>query len=225
MDVTSAVLCFLRTYSVISRVCNAVGSFFHKVYRICLEDSQPTYILFENIMHPYNASCVTLTLAASAIPDWYYKPDENILVQWTFPARINTKAPPFPRLRSTILSMEILENDRVVFDLTDFLGKMEIYGERMPCVQHIIGAWYASSSIVLDTTSPYVVRHITETAETVLTPLPYVPAPSATAAFDAAYAAAAAAGVAADADAADADAADADADAAPADAAAEPPST
>lgn len=224
MDASSAVLCFLRTYSVISRVCNAVGTFFRKAYRICLEDSQPTYILFENIMHPYNISCVTLGLAASAIPDWYYKPDENILVQWTFPARINTKSPPFPRLRSTILSMEILENDRVVFDLTDFLGKMEIYGERMPCVQHIIGAWYASSSIVLDTTSPYVVRHITETAETVLTPLPYIPASSA---FDTAYAAAAAAGVAADAAATDADAAaatDADAAAATADAA-EPLST
>jgi len=151
-----------------------VGSFFYKVYRVFSEDSEPTYILFENIMHPYIASRMTLNLAASAIPEWYYKPDENILLQWTFPARMNTTHSPFSRFRNTILSMEILENDKVVFDLTDFLEKMKIYGTFMPSVEHIIGAWYISSGIVLDTTSPYVVRHITENADTIITPLQYV---------------------------------------------------
>jgi hypothetical protein len=181
MDSSSLLLCILRTHSFLSKAYDVVGSFLGKVYRIFSEDSEPTYILFENIMHPYNASRVTLTFAASAIPDWYYKPDENVLVQWSFPTQINTRTPPFPLLRSTILSMEILENDRVVFDLTDFLEKTKIYATRMPSVEHIVGAWYASVGIVLDTTSPYVVRHITEGAETVLTPLQYVaPAPAPT---------------------------------------------
>jgi hypothetical protein len=74
--------------------------------------------------------------------------------------------------------MEILENDKVVFDLTDFLENMKIYGTSMPSVEHIIGTWYISNGIVLDTTSRYVVRHITENAETVLTPLPWHPAPA-----------------------------------------------
>lgn len=152
-------------------------SFFRKVYRVFSEDSEPTYVFFENIMHPYNASCLNISHPESALPDWYYKPHENVFLQWTFSAKMNS---PFLRLRSTILSMEILENERVVFDLTDFLEKMKIYGRFMPSVEHIIGAWYISSGIVLDTTTPYVVRHITENAETVLTPLQYVqPAPAA----------------------------------------------
>ena len=72
--------------------------------------------------------------------------------------------------------MEILENERVIFDLTDFLEKLKIYGNTMPSVEHIVGAWQVSSGIVLDVTSPYVVRHITEDADTILTPLRYVPA-------------------------------------------------
>jgi hypothetical protein len=173
-----ALFCLLRTYSLVSKISGIVGSFFSKVYRVFSEDYQPTYVLFENIMHPYNASGLSLRLLASAIPDWYYKPSENVLVQWTFPTDINAKIPPFSRLRSTILSMVILENDRVVFDLTDFLENTKIYGRNMPSVEHIIGAWYISNGIVLDTTSQYIVRHITEDAETVLTPLPWHPAPA-----------------------------------------------
>jgi hypothetical protein len=75
--------------------------------------------------------------------------------------------------------MEILENERVLFDLTEFLEKLKIFGNTMPSVEHIVGAWQVSTGIVLDVTSPYVVRHITEDADTILTPLPYVaPAPA-----------------------------------------------
>ena len=174
---STVLFCLLRTYTFVSNTYDLLGSFFRKVYRVFSEDSEPTYVFFENIMHPYNASCLNISHAESALPDWYYKPHENMLLQWTFSAKMNS---PFPRLRSKILSMEILENERVVVDLTEFLEKMKIYGTFMPSVEHIVGAWYVSSGIVLDTTSQYVVRHITEDAETVLTPLQYVqPAPAA----------------------------------------------
>jgi len=68
--------------------------------------------------------------------------------------------------------MEILEDDKVVYDLTDFLETVKVYNldeNIMPSVAHILGAWSTHSCIVLDRTRPFTIRMVTDKAETVNT--------------------------------------------------------
>ena len=69
--------------------------------------------------------------------------------------------------------MEILEEDSVMYDLTDFIGDIKVHTSGavvFPSIAHILGAWSLSSGIILDATREFNVRIIDIDGSTVLFP-------------------------------------------------------
>ena len=68
-----------------------------------------------------------------------------------------------------ILSLEIVEGDDVLYDLTDFVEGVRVFHgaeAAVPSVAHLLGAWSLSSGIVLDMERDFKVRVMTTDADT-----------------------------------------------------------
>ena len=127
----------------------------------------PTYLFFPGNEVPYQYRLVNVDAAGSAKPEWSYVPETNQFVEWPFLDAADTKlSDPLP-----ILSMEIIDaEERVLYDLTDFIEKVKVYTDKFygasPCIAHIIGAWALSSGVVLDHVLDLKVRFINTSADT-----------------------------------------------------------
>jgi hypothetical protein len=105
------------------------------------------------------------------VPDWYYLAESNTFVEWEHATPLSSLTR-VNSLQLPVLSMEIIEDDAVVYDLTEFIDNLKIHtlgDEFFPSVAHILGAWSISSGIVLDTTRGFIVRMIDTQANTIET--------------------------------------------------------
>ena len=147
---------------------------FNTLYRgICNIYKEKVYILFEKIGAPYLLENVNIGSPSSAYPQWYYDPSNHAFVHWALGSSVKGIIATTSTIHKLpILSMEILDNDRIIHDLTDFIDKIDVYSteqEHSPCIAHLIGAWSLSSEIVLDTTRLFKVRFMNSSGSTVST--------------------------------------------------------
>jgi hypothetical protein len=105
-----------------------------------------SYIFFEDSGAPYWSVQVTPTASGSAKPEWVYLDDKRCFVEWGC-TNSETKAISLP-----ILSLEIIEKDKVLYDLTEFLEHIQVYSEKgvFPSILQLVGAWGLSSGIIVD---------------------------------------------------------------------------
>ena len=168
--VASTLLLLLRLYSSFDDYVSKGINLSYTVYKNLVEAfSQKTYVFFDCITSPYNLSHVNISASSSAVPHWYYLPDQNTFVGWKLDTTIESimnsenKGVPLP-----VLSMEVVENDRVVYDLTDFSQSIKVYPRIegvFPSPAHILGAWSFSSGIVLDRNRDFILRILDTNAE------------------------------------------------------------
>jgi hypothetical protein len=160
---TQGLLFLLGVYNYVDNALSDLKTFVKKLYRGVKDTFAPkVYYLFECLPAPYLTNSVNISASSSAVPDWYYLADTNTFVEWEHAEslsnlmRVNS-------LQLPVLSMEIVEGDAVVYDLTEFIENVKIHtlgDEFFPSVAHILGAWSISSGIVLDTTRGFLVRMI-----------------------------------------------------------------
>ena len=135
--------------------------FSRKIYKAIQSVYVPTnYIFFANVNTPYIENKVNLYSPRSATPIWVYSPDTRKFTAWGDSDALFSHALP-------VLSIEILENDEVMYDLTDFIETIRVYNtQKSPSLTHIIYAWVLSSELILDPHRIFTIRYMTDTAET-----------------------------------------------------------
>lgn len=120
------------------------------------------YVLFENIGSPYLSSTLDLDAPSSAVPQWYYEPETQAFTLY----KAGEPVEKLMREAACIhplpyLSMEVVGDDLVLHDLTDFLGNVYVYSDKhedVPNVPHLLGAWSLHSGVVLNPSAKYTVR-------------------------------------------------------------------
>jgi hypothetical protein len=131
--------------------CGVVGAF-----------SEKKYVIFEGSPHAYKLDAVHTWASGSAEPKWLYNQTRKEFVAWD---RLeNNKAYSLP-----YLSMEIMQGERIQYDLTDYIGELRVRSmaeERVyPTRMELLAAWTTGSYVVLHPTR-YTVRVITEEGDT-----------------------------------------------------------
>lgn len=125
------------------------------------------FIFFDQVDMPYPERLVNVSAALSAEPAWRYSTDTYTFVEWAIhntPQQGHSVSLPY-------LSMEIVANDSVQYDLSDYIEKVKIYcadSEKVsyPCLSSIIGAWMLHSGVVLNPKKTMIVRIIDDSGNT-----------------------------------------------------------
>jgi len=135
--------------------------FSRKVYKAIRSVYMPTnYIFFANVNTPYLENKVNIHSPRSALPLWQYSPDTRKFTAWDTHTSLFSHVLP-------VLSIEILENDKVMYDLTDFIETIRVYNtQSSPSLGHILHAWILSSELVLDPNRNFMIRYVTDDADT-----------------------------------------------------------
>jgi hypothetical protein len=169
---TQGLLFLLGVYNYLDNALSDLKRLAKKLYKGMKDTFSPkVYYLFECLPVPYLTSSVNISASSSAVPDWYYLSESNTFVEWEHATPLSTLTQ-VNSLQLPILSMESIEDDAVVYDLTEFIDNLKIHtlgDEFFPSVAHILGAWSISSGIVLDTTRGFIVRMIDTQANTIET--------------------------------------------------------
>ena len=134
-----------------------------------------TYILFNGIAYPYNRALVNIGILSSATPLWYYREDTRTFVEWSLQFQNMDDAQRSLQARELpILSMAVVDEERIIHDLTDFLGPIRVVHSSptvFPSIAHIVGAWSLSSGIILNPSKQYLANSITSSADTIAIPI------------------------------------------------------
>lgn len=134
-----------------------------------------THIFFEGIVSPYSKSEVNLGAPSSAVPLWHYSTDTKRFVEWSRDHRRMSDAEKVLTMKELpILSMAIVDDERIIHDLTDFVGSIRVFHSDpkvYPSIAHIVGAWSLSSGIVLNPLKEYFANSITSSADTIAIPI------------------------------------------------------
>jgi hypothetical protein len=131
-----------------------------------------TFVMFGDSPTVYNPSKLSIGASGSPPISWGYTLDTFTFSEWCG-SYYNTFVGPIAHSHPLpALSIEIVENDRVIYDLTDWAEKVRVLteseGRRTPSVAQILAAWTLSSGIVLDAPR-FTVRLMNEQADTVET--------------------------------------------------------
>jgi hypothetical protein len=151
----------LRMFNYITAVVDYVNRQSAKL----IDALKPEYfVFFDQIDMPYPEKLVNVTANLSAEPVWRYSKDTHTFFEWGYGCPILPLSLPY-------LSMEILVNGTVHYDLSEFVSKVKVCcpdfsAASYPCFSSIIGAWMLDSGVVLDPKKTVVVRIIDDTAET-----------------------------------------------------------
>ena len=121
----------------------------HKIYdAVCVALSPTYYIFFNGVEHPCKTT-VDLRAPGSAQPLWVYSPELNRFFEWPMHPTDMAEFKPLP-----ILSLEVLDGEDIVHDLSEFVGGMQVHvrgdDEFYPSISHIVNAWSLSSNIILN---------------------------------------------------------------------------
>ncbi len=162
---TSTIFFIIRMYAFVKDAYYTFHDNINALYiKLRRAFSKQQYVFFQYITSPYNVLDVNISAPSCALPLWYYIPKNRVFISCNPPVSVentltsNARGNPLP-----ILSMQIIENEAVVFDLTDFLSSIKVYPSALntcPPVAHILGAWTLSSRIVLDRGRSFIVRLI-----------------------------------------------------------------
>ena len=161
---SSCLLFFLSMYNSLDTLYTQCSTFTGKLYTgINNAFTEKVYFLLENISTPFLVKSINISAYSSAVPDWYYSLDRKYFIRW----KLNTSATELISRYDShylpILSMEVLEGDAIMHDLTDYVGSIKVFAPGkafFPSIAHIIGAWSLSSGIVIDTTRDFKIRLI-----------------------------------------------------------------
>ena len=165
----------LSTYNTITYIVDRLCFTTKKAYCALQDAFTPkTYILFSGHPTAYLESAVSVDASTSAKPLWYYTPENGHFVEYTDGSSASVLEKSSPSIHTLpVLSMEIVENSNVVYDLTDFAEATRVYNATSavssPSIAHIMSAWSASSGIVLSPTRPFKLRLVDTAANTVET--------------------------------------------------------
>lgn len=163
----------LLSLSIFNKVTNLIDSVVLFTRKICkaVESirTPETYLFLHGLETPCLEKNVNVYSTSIAKPLWRYIPENHQFLQWqpngTTTVQNAAGSHPLP-----VLSIEILDGDRVLYDLSDFIELVRVYnsGEEVdsPTLAHIYNAWTLSSHLVLDPTRDFKVRFLTEMAET-----------------------------------------------------------
>jgi hypothetical protein len=166
---TTCVFWFLRVYNSVTKITETgvytAKKIFQAVYGVFVPES---FIFFKGIAYPYPEAGINTATSVSATPLWRYLPETKEFFSWgpeaSFADLVTSHTLP-------VLSMDIYEGKKLVYDLTDFIEKIRVYDHRIvgmsPCIAHILSAWTVSSGVVLDPSRPFKVHYITDEADTV----------------------------------------------------------
>jgi hypothetical protein len=166
---TSFLLWALSWFNTLEKAYEAARDWVTYVYTGAEQIFGPqTYIFFQGITSPYREVMVNPAASGSAPPEWKYDAKNHTFLEYGAATEVQQKSHRLP-----ILSLEIVQKDKVIYDLTDFLDTVRVYasGEKAPSTQHIIGAWGLSSGIILNRTRGYEARMITNQAATFGVPI------------------------------------------------------
>jgi len=169
------VMWILSTYNTITYIVDRLCFTTKKAYCALQDAFTPkTYILFSGHPTAYLESAVSVDASTSAKPLWYYTPENGHFVEYTDGSSAQVLEKTSPSIHTLpVLSMEIVENSNVVYDLTDFAEAARVYNATSavssPSIAHIMSAWSASSGIVLSSTRPFKLRLVDTAANTVET--------------------------------------------------------
>jgi hypothetical protein len=129
-----------------------------------------THVFFEGIATPYLSSAVNVGAPSSAVPLWHYRADTKTFVEWSLQGMTHQHAQLLQKRELPILSMTVIDGERTLHDLTDFIGPIQVFHsnpEIFPSIAHILAAWSLSSGIVLNQLNTYSATIITSSADTV----------------------------------------------------------
>ena len=162
---SSPLLWTLSSYNFLTECLENFTFFTRKVYKAVQSVFIPeNYIFFRGIDMPYLDSKVNIKYSRSATPVWSYNPDTNAFKAWGTTGSFPHSLP--------ILSLEILEGQQVIHDLTDFIERVRVFNSmNSPDVKHLVHAWILSSELVLDYERGLKIRYINDQADTLLVPL------------------------------------------------------
>jgi len=107
------------------------------------------YLFFNGVAQAYATTSVELNKPGSARPIWVYSPEANTFLEWPLHDTDTIQYHQLP-----ILSLEIIDGEETVNDLSEFVGKIRVHvrgdDKFSPSISNIVSAWAISSKIVLD---------------------------------------------------------------------------
>ena len=144
-------------YNIVTKLTDVCRNNASRVRRAISTITEPReYIFFHTNPAPYLRTNVNADASGSIKPMWIYNADTRVFYKYDGDDYI-IKPVPLP-----VLSLEILYENKVVYDLTEFLETVRVaaYDANSPSVQHLLGAWSLSSGIVLDINRGFIIRFL-----------------------------------------------------------------
>ena len=141
----------LRLYMVSSEFFYTTAIVMSKIMRgVQAAFSERNYLFLENYSTPFPEESVNAYASSSAAVEFFYCADKH---QFSKGVGNNKRLP--------ILSLEILRDGVVLFDLTDFIEKVSVISTAaFPSVSQIVQAWMIDSHVILDRGCDFVARII-----------------------------------------------------------------
>jgi hypothetical protein len=167
----SFALWFLSLYNTFMNFFDGVAHLYKKICTAIYENK--TYILFKDIAFPVLENLTNVESSKSALPQWKYIADQYQFFEW-YPGGKTTVQNCVSSDSLPMLSMEILDGDEVIYDLTDFIAKVRVYNSTDTpslSIEHIVAAWMLDAGTVLNPSRNYTVRYINTNAVTIELPL------------------------------------------------------
>lgn len=160
----------LSLYNSCLKFFERVTLFFKKIYAVVVDtDTSNNYIFFININHPVHESLTHVESSKSALPEWRYIADKYQFLEW-YPGGNTSVKTSVTSHSLPILSMEILDGEETIYDLTEFIESIRVYNSSLrsssPNINHIVQAWMLTARTVLNPSRNFIVRYIDETANT-----------------------------------------------------------
>lgn len=157
MDFPPATLLLLRLYVASTDIFCTIATVFSKVVAgIESAFKERNYLFLENYSVPFPEDTVNVYASSGAAVDFRYNADKK---QFSSGAG--------PRRNLPILSLEILRDDAVVFDLTDFIEGVTVYSDNgFPSICQIVQAWMIDSHVILTRECDFLARVVADDGST-----------------------------------------------------------
>ena len=157
MDFPPVTLLLLRLYVASTDVFCTLATVFSKVVAgIESAFKERHYIFLENYSVPFREDAVNVYASSGAAVDFRYNADKKEFSSGTGPRR-----------NLPILSLEILRDDAVVFDLTDFIEGVTVYSDNgFPSICQIVQAWMIDSHVILTRECDFMARVVADDGST-----------------------------------------------------------
>ena len=122
------------------------------------------YLFFDTTDTVYPEHLVNLSANVSATPKWVYSKDAAVFRLWGDERLVPVSL--------QYLSLEIVLDGEVLYDLTDYVEKLKVYttghpDAASPSLMDILTAWSLHSGVVLDNKREFIYRIITDSGDTI----------------------------------------------------------